>query len=136
MDLLLIGDESEAMINRYLDRGILYVGHMADQAVAVCVTVEVDDQTVEVKNLAVSRDSRRRGIGRQMLSHVENQSRGKTLILGTGETPSTLRFYHSCGYTYSHRVPNFFTDNYPEPIVEEGVTLRDMVYLIKRPAVS
>lgn len=87
--------------------------------------------TVEVKNLAVEPDFRGRGIGRSMLEYIENMNRGKVIILGTGETPSTLRFYNSCGYFYSHRVPDFFIDNYPEPIVEEGVTLRDMIYLKK-----
>lgn len=131
MPLLLVGDESEAMIASYLDRGALYVGFSGSEAVAVCLAADVDANTVEVKNLAVATRWRRRGLGRRMLEHVEMLSRGRTVILGTGETPSTLRFYESCGYVYSHRVPDFFTANYPEPIIEEGVTLRDMIYLKK-----
>lgn len=131
MHLLLIGDESEPMIGRYLDRGTLYVGRLGEQAVAVCMTTDEGPGLIEVKNLAVLPDYRRRGIGRAMLLHVERMHPGMTLTLGTGETPSTLRFYRSCGYRFSHRVPGFFTDHYPSPIVEEGVTLRDMVYLVK-----
>lgn len=67
-----------------------------------------------------------------MLRFVEALYPGKTIILGTGETPSTLRFYKSCGYRVSHIVPDFFSDNYPYPIIEEGVRLRDMVYLAKQ----
>ncbi len=129
--LLLIGDESEPMIDRYLDRGTLYVGFADESPIAVCVTSNGPDNMVEVKNLAVHPDFRRTGIGRLMLRHAEGLNPGKTIILGTGETPSTLRFYKNCGYTYSHRIPGFFTDNYPRPIVEEGVTLCDMVYLSK-----
>lgn len=131
MPLLLIGDESEAMIGRYLDRGRLFVGFAAGEAVAVCVTVELSPQAVEVKNLAVLPKCRCRGIGRRMLAHAEGMYRDRTILLGTGETPSTLRFYRHCGYRYSHRIPDFFTRNYPGPIVEEGVTLRDMIYLKK-----
>lgn len=131
MPLLLVGDESERMIDRYLDRGTLYVGFVSGRAVAVCVTVAVGADVVEVKNLAVSEGFRCRGIGRAMLEHVEDVNRGRKIMLGTGETPSTLRFYRSCGYLYSHRVPGFFRDNYDEPIVEEGVELCDMLYLIK-----
>ena len=131
IDLLLIGDESEDMIMKYLDRGNLYVGSMDNKDVAVIVTVEKDNGSVEIKNLAVDAAFRLRGIGRKMLEYVEKLYSGNKIILGTGETPSTLRFYLSCGYRYSHRIPNFFTDNYPNPIVEEGVTLRDMVYLYK-----
>lgn len=53
MPLLLIGDESADMIGRYLERGILYVGYMGDEAVSVCVVTVEDNDTCEVKNLAV-----------------------------------------------------------------------------------
>ena len=66
-----------------------------------------------------------------MLEYVEALFPEKIFRLGTGETPSTLRFYHNCGYRYSHRIPDFFTDNYDHAIVEEGVLLKDMVYLRK-----
>lgn len=131
MDLLLIGDESEKMIVKYLDRGRLYVGSADNRTVAVIVTVENSDGSVEVKNLAVDPTFRRRGIGWKMLEYVEGRNPGKKIILGTGETPSTLRFDQSCGYRYSHRIPDFFSDNYPRPIVEEGITLKDMIYLCK-----
>lgn len=131
MALLLEGDESAAMIDRYLDCGRLFVGHVDGEDVAVCVCV-ADGGDVEVKNLAVDPRYRRRGIGRRMLAHVESLYPGGRIKLGTGETPSTLRFYRSCGYEYSHRIARFFTDNYPHPIVEDGVTLRDMLYLVKK----
>lgn len=131
MPLLLIGDESEEMIGRYLDRGQLFAGFIDGVAVAVCVAMAVGAHHTEVKNLAVHPDFQRQGIGRRMLEYVERHNSGKTVTLGTGETPSTLRFYRSCGYIYSHRIPDFFTDNYPDPIIEEGVLLRDMVYLSK-----
>lgn len=132
LPLLLIGDESETMIDRYIDRCDLYAGLIGEQPVAVCASVNETDKTTEIKNLAVHPDFRRKGLGRRMLEHVESVNRGKTIILGTGETPSTLRFYKSCGYNYSHCIANFFTDNYPCPIIEEGVTLRDMIYLKKQ----
>lgn len=132
LPLLLIGDESESMIDRYLDSGSLYVGLLNGKPIAVCVIVNLDSDTVEIKNLAVETEYRRYGYGRRMLEYVESQHSDKKIILGTGETPSTLRFYKSCGYFYSHRVPNFFTDNYPTPIIEEGITLCDMIYLEKK----
>lgn len=132
LPLLLIGDESETMIDKYLDSGTLYVGLLEGKPIAICVAVNLDSDTVEIKNLAVEAEYRRHGYGRSMLEHAELRHPNKKIILGTGETPSTLRFYESCGYSYSHRIPNFFTDNYPAPIIEEGVTLRDMIYLEKQ----
>lgn len=132
LPLLLIGDESEIMIDRYLDSGTLYVGLFNGKPIAVCVTLNLDANTVEIKNLAVDAEYKRHGYGRRMLEYVESQHSNKKIILGTGETPSTLRFYKSRGYSYSHRIPDFFTDNYPTPIIEEGVTLCDMIYLEKQ----
>lgn len=131
LPLLLIGDESESMIDRYLDYGTLFVGFFNGMPIAVCVAVNLEPDVVEIKNLAVEAEFRRQGYGRRMLEHVESQHSNKKIILGTGETPSTLKFYKSCGYSYSHSIPNFFTDNYPAPIIEEGITLRDMIYLKK-----
>lgn len=132
LPLLIMGDESESMIDRYLDSGSLYVGLLNGKPIAVCVIVNLDSDTVEIKNLAVETEYRRYGYGRRMLEYVESQHPNIRIILGTGETPSTLRFYKSCGYFYSHRIPNFFTDNYPTPIIEEGITLCDMIYLEKK----
>lgn len=131
MPLLLMGDESEAMIERYLSRGRVFAAREDGVWVAVCVVTAEDDGWMEVKNLAVAPERRKRGIGRSMLLHVEGLFPAAKFRLGTGETPSTLRFYASCGYRYSHRIDNFFVDNYDHPIVEEGVRLRDMLYLVK-----
>ena len=53
------------------------------------------------------------------------------MLVGTGDVPSALSFYEHCGFTISHRVENFFTDNYDHPMYEDGEQLVDMVYLKK-----
>lgn len=63
---MLLADEQEDMIDRYLDRGKMYV---------------LDDNGIK------------------------------------------------CGFVRSHIIPNFFVDNYANPIYECGVQLVDMVYL-------
>lgn len=45
---------------------------------------------------------------------------------------SMLAFYGHCGFTYSHRIPDFFLKNYPHPIIEDGILLKDMIYLQKQ----
>lgn len=51
------------------------------------------------------------------------------MIVGTGDVPRTVGFYRSCGFEYSHRMEDFFTENYDHPIIEEGVLLKDKIYL-------
>ena len=55
----------------------------------------------------------------------------KTMLVGTGETPAILSFYESCGFSISHRLRNFFTDNYDHPMFEGDIQLVDMIYLKK-----
>ena len=54
LPLLLLGDEQEAMINRYLDRGTLWALYDGGLR-AVCVVAEEGAGDFEIKNLAVAR---------------------------------------------------------------------------------
>ena len=69
LPLLLIGDESEAMIDRYLDRGELFVLHDPD-ARGLCVVTRESEGVVEIKNLAVAAAWRRHGYGRALIEFV------------------------------------------------------------------
>lgn len=107
LQLLLIGDESETMIDRYLQQGNLYAGILNGIPITVCVVLTIDDTTVEIKNLAVSPCFQRRGFGRLMLEHVEKVNPNKSIILGTGETPSTLSFMKSAVTVILTEYPTF-----------------------------
>ena len=133
LPLLLLADEQENMIDRYLDRGEMFVLEENGQAVTVCVTVVLDNGCCEVKNLATAPEFQGRGYGRAMLDFVCAQYRGRcpAVFAGTDDSPLTVPFYEKCGFVLSHRIPNFFTDNYDHPIIEAGVRLTDMVYLKK-----
>ena len=53
MELLLLADEQESMIDRYLDRGEMFV--LEDNGVkAVCVVTDEGDGVCELKNIAVT----------------------------------------------------------------------------------
>ena len=127
LPLLLLGDEQEEMINRYLDRGTLWALYDGGVLRCVCVVTEEGDGDFEIKNLAVAPGSQRRGYGRAMVEHVARQCRGRRLLAGTGDSPLTVPFYEACGFREDHRIPNFFTESYDHPIYEAGRRLVDMV---------
>lgn len=134
LPLLLLGDEQESMIDRYLTRGKMLLLQTDAVPVGVCVFTDEGDGVFEIKNIAVSKAFQRCGYGKQLLTIAENTCRacgGTVLQVGTGESPLTVPFYEACGFRYSHRIPNFFTENYDHPIFEGGVQLRDMVYFKK-----
>ncbi len=133
LDLLLLADEQEDMIDRYLERSELYVLEEAGRAVAQCAVTDEGAGVLELKSLSVLPEFQKKGYGRALIRFVEETYRGRFRILqvGTGDSPLTLPFYQHCGFGESHRVKDFFTDNYDHPIIESGVLLTDMVYLRK-----
>ena len=133
LDLLLLADEQESMIDRYLERGELYALYDNSELVSVCVITQEGEGIYEIKNIATYPQYQRKGYGRQLIHFLFEHYRRKchTMLVGTGESPLTVPFYESCGFTYSHRIPHFFTDHYDHPIIEAGKLLTDMVYFKK-----
>ena len=130
IDLLLLADEQESMIDRYLDRGTMYA--LDDGGVkAVCVVTDENDGILEIKNIAVEPESQKKGYGTQLIRFLREKYRDSYGILqvGTGDSPLTVPFYESCGFRKTHRIADFFLDHYDHPIYECGKQLTDMVYL-------
>jgi GNAT superfamily N-acetyltransferase len=130
MDLLLLGDEQESMVKKYLDRGELFALY-DDDVKTVCVVTREDDKTREIKNIATYKKYQGKGYGSAMMKYVIENYKNKCarLLVGTGEDEGILAFYKKFGFTYSHTVKNFFVDNYDHKIFENGKQLVDMIYL-------
>lgn len=132
IDLLLLGDEDEKMIDKYLERGEMYI--LDDNGIkAECVVTDEGNKILEIKNIAVSLKFQKQGYGKKLIEFItEKYSENFSVIqAGTGDSPLTIPFYEKCGFKKSHIVKNFFIDNYKNPIYEEGVQLIDMIYLQK-----
>ena len=50
LPLLLLGDEEESMIDRYLSRGVLLVGYLHDKSAAVCVYTDEGGGMFELRS--------------------------------------------------------------------------------------
>jgi len=150
LDLLLLADEQEDMIDRYLDRGTLFALYdnesydndsygsdsddndsYADGLRSICVVTDEGNGVFEIQSLATYPEFRCRGYARRLIDHIYGNYRGKgtSMVLGTGDVPGILAFYEKNGFTVSHRIENYFTEHYREPIFEDGVQLIDKVYL-------
>ncbi|PRY91996.1 N-acetyltransferase [Marinilabilia salmonicolor] len=133
IDLLLLADESEGMIDRYLEKGDMFA-LFDDGLKTVCVVAAIDETTCELKNIATYKEYQGRGYAKALINFISNYYKDSydTMLVGTGNTPAILSFYEHCGFEKSHIIKNFFTDNYDHPLFEDGVQLIDMVYLMKR----
>ena len=126
ISLLLLADEQENMIDRYIEKGTMYV--LEDGNVKV---TDEDNGILEIKNIAVDPQNQGKGYGKALIDFLASKYADEYSVLqvGTGDSPLTIPFYEKCGFVRSHKIPNFFTDNYDHPIYEGGVQLIDMVYL-------
>ena len=119
------------MIDRYLEKGVMYALYDDGGVKAECVVTDEGNGVLEIKNIAVAPDAQRKGYGKTLINFLIKKYSDDFSVLkvGTGDSPLTVPFYEKCGFIRSHCIKNFFTDNYDKPIFEGGVLLRDMIYL-------
>ena len=138
LPLLLLGDEDEGMILKYLGRGELFALYDPAPAAAdndglksVCVVTDEGGGTLEIQNIATDERYRRRGYAPKLIAFITEHYKGRydRIILGTGDIPGILAFYGRCGFTVTHRVEGYFTEHYDHPIIDGGVLLKDKVYM-------
>ena len=130
LSLLLLADEQEDMIDRYIEKGTVYV--LDDDGVKCqCVVTDEGNGILEIKNIATKPEHQGKGYGKKLIDFLIMNYRETYSVLqvGTGDSPLTVHFYEKCGFIRSHSIKNFFTDYYDHPIYEGGVQLVDMVYL-------
>jgi len=130
MDLLLLGDEQENMVKKYLYIGNLYALYENDLK-TVCVITKEEENIYEIKNIATYEKYHGKGYGTYMLKYIieEYKNQCKILLVGTGDNNKILSFYKKCGFIYSHKIKDFFVNNYDHKIFEDGKQLIDMIYL-------
>ncbi|MDR1569103.1 MAG: GNAT family N-acetyltransferase [Oscillospiraceae bacterium] len=130
LPLLLLADEDERSIDAYIDRGDLYA-LFDDGLKSVCVVTDEGDGSFELQNLATDPAFQRKGYASALIKYIklEYAERGRTLWVGTGDSPLTIPFYKHNGFAYSHTITDEILRHYDHPIYENGVQLRDKVYL-------
>jgi N-acetylglutamate synthase-like GNAT family acetyltransferase len=133
IDLLLLADETIEVINRYVNDSEVYILERGDKAVGIYALQKISKDSIEIKNIAVDEKLQGQGIGKFLLRDAANRAEGmgfKTIIIGTADASiQLLHFYQKEGFEIFDVKKNFFIDNYPEPIYENGIQLKHMVML-------
>ncbi len=130
MDILLLGDEQESMVKKYLYRGELFALYDDDLKTVSVITKE-SEEIYEIKNIATYDKYQGNGYGSIMVKYIIDniKNKGKQLLVGTGESDKIIAFYKKFGFKYSHTIKDFFIDNYNHEMYEDGKQLKDMIYL-------
>jgi ribosomal protein S18 acetylase RimI-like enzyme len=133
--LLLLADETIEAIEKYIYNSDVYIVKQKNGAgtIAAFALYKISNAEVEIKNIAISESLQGLGIGTSVINEIKKiaaVNHYKRIIVGTPDNSSRLiHFYEKNGFTRYAVRKDFFIKNYPHPIIENGVTLRNMVIL-------
>ncbi|RQO41470.1 GNAT family N-acetyltransferase [Chryseobacterium sp. KBW03] len=131
--LLLLADETKEAIDQYIFKSDLYLLHDGIENIAVMALYKNSDTELEIKNVAVIESYRNKGIGSILINkakEIAKENHYKTLTVGTSDTGfQQIRFYEKNGFIKQGILKDFFIENYPFPIYENGLQMRDMILL-------
>lgn len=132
IELLLLADPSEDKIRSYLSGSKCFVASVDAVMVGACVVQPLSQDTYELMSIAVDPAHQNCGYGTALLKWVIDFYRNtgaRQLEVGTGTFGYQLAFYQRQGFRVTSIDQNFFVNNYPEPIFEDGIQLFDMLRL-------
>jgi ribosomal protein S18 acetylase RimI-like enzyme len=132
-DLLLLADPSVKMLEKYIFISSFYVAIIEAQIVGVLALLPIDETLIEIKNIAVAETHQGKGIGKKLLEYALSEAREKgfqDIQIGTANSSiGQLALYQKMGFEMDSILKSFFIYNYPEPMYENGIWVRDMVVL-------
>jgi aminoglycoside 6'-N-acetyltransferase I len=134
-ELLLSADPSRKAIMEYLPYSDIYLAFISDKLIGVYVLCRIDTYTIEIKNIAVAEAYQGLGIGKSLLEDATQTAiKGGYRFISIGTSNASigqLYLYQKQGFELSGIKMNFFIDNYPEPIFENGIQCKHMLMLTK-----
>ncbi len=135
-ELLLLADPCQEMIEHYIGRSEVYVAKQKGLVVGVLVLLWRSLEIAEIKNVAVQPHLQRQGIGGFLIKKAFEtvSARGaKSLEIGTANSSiGQLALYQKLGFEITEVQQGYFTQNYPQPIIENGIQAKHRVLLTKQ----
>ena len=135
--LLLLADETKEAIDKYIYDSKLFYAYteLNPTPIGIIALYQVSSSVLEIKNIAIDNQEQNKGYGKQLIDfsiQYATENLYKELIVGTGDTSTqSMNFYLKNGFQPYNIRPNFFLENYPFPIYENGKQMQHMI-LFKR----
>lgn len=134
-DLLLLADPSRAWVEAYVSKSAIFVAKLKDEIIGVVVLFPISKSVAEIKNIAVTPAFQRQGVGQFLIENVlafaKNKMISKMLIGTANSSLSQLHLYQKLGFEITEIRKEFFINNYPEPLYENGIQAKHMIMLTK-----
>ncbi|MBD0404355.1 GNAT family N-acetyltransferase [Flammeovirga sp. EKP202] len=135
-DLLLLADETIEAIDKYIHDSEIYIYQRENETLGVYALQMFDGESIEIKNIAVSKTCQGEGIGQRMLLNAMEQAKDrgfKYILIGTSNAAfRQLYIYQKVGFEIYEVKKDFYTKNYSQQLIENGLPLNHMLVLRKQ----
>jgi aminoglycoside 6'-N-acetyltransferase I len=132
-DLLLLADPSREMIDAYLKHSKIFVAMLDQEVIGTIVLSALSANSCEIKNIAVKPEFQGRGVGKFLLEFAVEAAKNEhyqSICIGTSNSSTgQLHLYQKKGFEIKEIIKGFFTDNYPEPVYENGIQAKHLIML-------
>ncbi len=71
LNLLLLADEQEDMIDKYLEHGDMFALY-DDDLKTICVVAEIDEEVCELRNISTYKKHRSKGYAKTLISYISD----------------------------------------------------------------
>jgi ribosomal protein S18 acetylase RimI-like enzyme len=136
LPLFQLADDSADQVLSYYQTGTLFALDAPDgRPVGIVLAIDDPDGSVELKAVAIDESLHGRGLGTHMLLAVLDQLRArgiKRVAVGTSSSSvGQLAYYQKAGFRLARIERDFFSPErgYPDGLVENGIPVRDMVWM-------
>lgn len=135
-DLFALAEDSPTQLESYLHEGRVLVARRDDNIIGHLQLVDTgENDTVEVRNMAVREAEQRRGVGARLLGaaiHIAAAVGHTNMVVATAAADiGNLRFYQRQGFRFRSIERDAFSAaaGYADDISADGIPLRDRVWL-------
>ncbi|MBC1307996.1 GNAT family N-acetyltransferase [Listeria booriae] len=130
--LLYLADPDKDMIDRYFFRSDVFLLKVDKDIVGV-VCIQSQGKTAEIMNIAISPTYQGARYGTNLINcaikHVKKLHKDTLLVKTANSSIQALTFYKKNGFKITKIVPNYFVENYAQPIWEDGIQAQDQIIL-------
>nr|WP_280521171.1 GNAT family N-acetyltransferase [Paenibacillus mangrovi] len=129
----MLADPEWSQVEKYLDQSSWMVAECEGRIIGVCGFMAVDSSAGEIMNAAVDPAYQGKGFGKKLilltLEQAQNDGYKKVIVRTGNSSLDQLALYQKCGFRMVRIEQDYFVNNYPEPIYENGIQCRDQVIL-------
>lgn len=132
-ELLLLADPSKILVDAYIHQSDVFVATYNDTVYGIIVLLPLDVETFEIKNISVQPPFQKQGIGtfliRNAIQYAIDNKKKKIIIATAYTSTHQINLYQKIGFKIIAIKKDFFLNNYPEPIYENGMQAKDKIVL-------